>query len=354
MIDKKNDQFDDLDNKKNDRFEFADDFSDDFDDEDPFKEKTKKDTVMSNDYDLELESESDPIPVQTTPTLMEQVVDFAKGYGLPILLVGGLGYFGLKYSLGAMFGSEEKTTTTTQTVHFNDKNSSVNKLVGLPAPGNKPAIEKTEVNQPKQDPTTINEPATIKPIAKDPVPNLEPVTPAIVAKSEPIELKPVVTPPPSSAPVSEPVAVVGSLPVNANSDIMKLQNEVKSINAQLDAKLGENTAAVSQIKQQMQQLSVYVQGIGKAMTILSTTVKRQEDILTTLVDSTVGKSVSKKSTAKGLVLEALIPGRAWFRAKSGEEITVGVGDMLPGYGKVIKIDSKQGTVTTNNGTVLTQ
>jgi intracellular multiplication protein IcmG len=48
-------------------------------------------------------------------------------------------------------------------------------------------------------------------------------------------------------------------------------------------------------------------------------------------------------------VEAVIPGRAWLRAYDGSALTVTVGEIVPGYGKVTSINSYSGVVSTSSG-----
>lgn len=48
-----------------------------------------------------------------------------------------------------------------------------------------------------------------------------------------------------------------------------------------------------------------------------------------------------------IVVQAVIPGRAWLRDVKGRLLTVQVGDQIPGYGTVISIDAHKGIVRTN-------
>lgn len=53
-----------------------------------------------------------------------------------------------------------------------------------------------------------------------------------------------------------------------------------------------------------------------------------------------------------LSVKAIVPGRAWIGSSLGFNRTVTVGDHLPGYGKVHKIDAANGRVVTSSGTVI--
>jgi hypothetical protein len=48
----------------------------------------------------------------------------------------------------------------------------------------------------------------------------------------------------------------------------------------------------------------------------------------------------------GLIVEAVIPGRAWVRNQDGVLMVIEVGDEIPGVGKVTRIDAREGLVAT--------
>lgn len=52
-------------------------------------------------------------------------------------------------------------------------------------------------------------------------------------------------------------------------------------------------------------------------------------------------------------LTAVIRGRAWVRDSQGHEMTVKLGDTIPGYGTVRFIDPKQGMIITSSGRIIT-
>jgi len=57
-------------------------------------------------------------------------------------------------------------------------------------------------------------------------------------------------------------------------------------------------------------------------------------------------------TTGDVALQAVLQDRAWFRLKSGETVTAGVGEEVPGVGVVRAIDVETGRVTFANGAVL--
>lgn len=52
---------------------------------------------------------------------------------------------------------------------------------------------------------------------------------------------------------------------------------------------------------------------------------------------------------KNYFVHAVIPGRAWLSGADGTAVTVTIGDLLPGYGKVTAIDPYSGMVQTSSG-----
>jgi hypothetical protein len=59
----------------------------------------------------------------------------------------------------------------------------------------------------------------------------------------------------------------------------------------------------------------------------------------------------KAAEAQKMTLRAVVPGRAWLVNGKGQTLTISVGNELPYYGKVLKIDSKANTVTMSTGYV---
>ena len=51
-------------------------------------------------------------------------------------------------------------------------------------------------------------------------------------------------------------------------------------------------------------------------------------------------------------MRAIVPGRVWLRSVTGKNVTLRVGDKLPGYGEVRIISPRQGMVVMSNGAVI--
>ena len=78
----------------------------------------------------------------------------------------------------------------------------------------------------------------------------------------------------------------------------------------------------------------------KNTTALEEASKRQKDF-----QEAQGKVIRHRQK---YFVEAVIPGRAWLRAADGTEMTVTVGDVIEGYGRIVSINSYSGTVSTDS------
>ena len=357
-----------------------------------------EDNVFLNDEldenDSYTESDVNAIPPNASPN-PSSMMDFIKSYGLMIIGMMVFVYFGLKYSLGVMFDSGK-----TPTVQTTDNNSST--------PVDTTSMSGTVV----ADDTSSAPSGTIMPELSTSqtshhLDNLgAPITPvggSSEAAGAPTAEAPAM--PTAEAPAM-PTAEATAMPIPSSSDNARISATVDTnsspINEQqlkdLDAKISaisqsveelnkilasqqDNVTALAELKKQIsdvdakvntgndvsglkdqiskfstqnEQLLIYVQGVGKALGMLSDQVKKQEAVLASFISENVGNPVTKQSGQSGLVVEAVISGRAWLRSVTGQAFSVTIGDKIPGYGKVIKIDSTKGTLTTDSGVVLTQ
>lgn len=58
----------------------------------------------------------------------------------------------------------------------------------------------------------------------------------------------------------------------------------------------------------------------------------------------------KQSDKLSFFVQAIIPGRAWLKDNENRIVSIGEGDTVPGYGKVVAIDPRNGFVTMSSGT----
>lgn len=151
--------------------------------------------------------------------------------------------------------------------------------------------------------------------------------------------------------------------------ITQIQERTVEESAQID-KLVEQTeemrSGITVLKKDMEQLNealskqlVLQEKIEHAVAIIlqvhknAAALKRKQAI--ERAAAAAKRKKAQATTRKGKVatedyfVQAVIPGRAWVTTKSGITRTVGVGDQLPGYGKVISIDARDGTLMTGSG-----
>lgn len=63
---------------------------------------------------------------------------------------------------------------------------------------------------------------------------------------------------------------------------------------------------------------------------------------------------TQTATRTDMVLQAIVPGRAWLRGENGDFVTVTIGDVIDGVGKVVEIDINRSAVITTGGTFLAE
>ncbi len=354
-----------LDRNSDGRSEFGmdDDFHDDFhDDLGEFNpSKAQADPLNPNFDDMDnfsLEgSEPNPNPndVANRPNLnlppnggfMETI----KTYGIVMLVVLVVGYFGIKYSLKAIMPQKtvNQIAEDSGDAAAPDLNIATNQLPLAPA---------VTADNSLVLPTTVT-------------------TTTVLPETLPVTEQQVL--PPTITPVSSPSD--NAINANANNnmaaaspelkqDIESLKKALNDLTQQLttDKDLSDN--GLKDVKQQVQQLVIYMQGVGKGVSILSSELSQQQKVLEGMLagvpmpksstnqnNTTASNSSTKDNNAhaqnNNVVVEAVIAGRAWIKtSNTGKTLSVGIGDVIPGYGKVIDINQVKATITTDTGSEL--
>lgn len=358
MLDKNNDS-----NNINNSFGMDDNFADEFDN---FPPKGKANPLDPNfgemdnfsfehDPDDPLNDPLDPDNPNTAnlnqPPKMG-IVELIKTYGIAALVVLVVGYFGIKYSFRAVSGADDNTTIA-QSADVSSDN------VITPVADNKALPD--EVTPPKNFDALNN-------IAKAQAPkdSNEVLPPAVVPSASMIVASPTgsITPAVTTPMVSPEV----------KQDVENLKKMLNDLTQQLVANkdLGDNN--ISDIKQQVQQLVIYIQGVGKGVSILSSEIAQQQKAIegilagvpvprkingansvssSSAVSTSNVNSKASNNNASNLIVEAVIAGRAWIRtSNTGKTISVGLGDEIPGFGKVLAIDPVKATIITDDGSEL--
>ncbi|NBV29150.1 hypothetical protein EBS02_09085, partial [bacterium] len=98
---------------------------------------------------------------------------------------------------------------------------------------------------------------------------------------------------------------------------------------------------------------------SKADLLLNKTLEQEKSLKH--IDELLVKQAAEFDTAEDLqavkapskvVIHAIIPGRAWLRDQNNKIFSVVEGDEIPGYGKILTIDPRLGTLITNSGQIL--
>lgn len=171
-----------------------------------------------------------------------------------------------------------------------------------------------------------------------------------VSADQPLNLKPVQVAPPTPVeqkivPVAEPVSVE-TKPVMSTEQVEQisgLAKQVQSNKLSLDNVQVRLETLQDSIKQGMSTIQSNIKNLKvspKPVVKKYKAVKRQP------------KPMMQRAPRERLSLRAIVPGRAWVGSSFGVNRTVSVGDHLPGYGKVHKIDAAKGRVVTSSGVVI--
>ncbi len=141
-------------------------------------------------------------------------------------------------------------------------------------------------------------------------------------------------PSPSAAHVMVPTSVVAPKSV--------LQNKITS-----------NQHAVEQLNNQIRQLTTVVNSLqaqqantARLIQPLQAELSHTNTVVTKMIDAQQAK---KHPNQVVYYIKAMVPGRAWLVSQHGATASVGVGETLKGYGKILSINDNDGIVTTRSG-----
>ncbi len=352
MIDKSKGQegFDDLD-KLNEEFEFDDDL-------DLEADSTNRDTYDLGTDDLLMSNDDSSVSKNNNFSSnlgknTSESPSFLKNYGFVLVAVIVIGYFTFKYTTSMFLGSKQPVQQVNQQV---------------------PVVSQSAVKEPKQ----TQEIESLEPTADK---ALEESLGRSLDKNNPQELKQAqeslnldssgmkpLNGEPKVAVFSDGSAVDFRDSENARlaAKINELLKSIESVSTKIDQKAGKNSNDIENMKNlmnsvnsKMTEVADYVQSAGKAIGLLSKQVKYQELVLATVVGSSnAAVAASDGTTAvdgaklSSLTVDAVSSGRAWLKASNGKAMTVAVGDDIPGYGRVVEINSINATVTTDKGKII--
>lgn len=147
-------------------------------------------------------------------------------------------------------------------------------------------------------------------------------------------------PPPEIKPVKKEVTVETTTKSSSLAETKKeSMAEQKSQMAELQASLDQMNQSIATLESSLLSLTGSVIGLSNKMTALE--VMRQEGIMSL-----------RRHRLPAYHLQSLVPQRAWLMSSRGKLITVKVGDILPGYGRIEIIDTEAGIISTSSGRVI--
>ena len=123
----------------------------------------------------------------------------------------------------------------------------------------------------------------------------------------------------------------------------------------LEKQLGVYQQKISDLQQQSAQNQTQIKQLRNTIMQMNNTIEQLAiELSKQHAAAAKPKPVAAKKTHSNLsyYVQALIPGRAWLKGSNGATMTVAPGDVVPGYGRVLRINPNNGTVTTTSGTTL--
>lgn len=214
-----------------------------------------------------------------------------------------------------------------------------------------------------------------------------PVKKEVIPKAEPVEAPPaqtttttVMTTQPVQPAVAQPVASTPEQPVNtppaevsttttttapapqADRNVMEKIGMLEQQNSammnllqtQYAQKITDAEQQNAQLRTQVQELNARISNMEVAFRQLAKMLRNAGPNATNA--SSVNRGMASVPTAARVapprmtyVVQAIIPGRAWLKADSGDTVTVAEGDTLKGYGRITRIDPYDGVVDIDTG-----
>jgi hypothetical protein len=118
------------------------------------------------------------------------------------------------------------------------------------------------------------------------------------------------------------------------------QQEVGSVNVMLK----DQNKKMDLLTKKIDSLGTQFASMNKTLAVVNQSIVKTQVELKLVI-------AEKAAEAQKMTLRAVVPGRAWLVNGKGQTLTISVGNELPYYGKVLKIDSKANTVTMSTGYV---
>lgn len=221
-----------------------------------------------------------------------------------------------------------------------------------------PTMPVAPVNVPQPQPSLPSTPTApnVMPVVGT-APTVQQVPPTLPVTQQPT---PIVSPP-TEIPIQPTVSVSASpslgtqLPPDANVRIAAMSQEnqksIQQLQADYTQKINDFMTQNKSLQDQVQLLSTRVASVETEMNRLVQTLTRQTAINNMKANAPPPPPAHIEGPPPRIpfTVQAIIPGRAWLKADSGETLTVTEGDIIKGLGKVSKIDPYDGIIEINTG-----
>lgn len=125
----------------------------------------------------------------------------------------------------------------------------------------------------------------------------------------------------------------------------------------LETQLAQTASQLASYQAQAAAAQASADGMAKTVGQVETQMTQINNALQALVSASKSPNPTMAmpsmgptiAPARNYLVQAIIPGRAWLKANNGQIITVGMGDSIPGFGRVVLIDPQNGVVQTDAG-----
>lgn len=159
--------------------------------------------------------------------------------------------------------------------------------------------------------------------------------------------KPVQAPPPPAAltpakPVEAPQPAPAPVPVAAAP--------VVSTTVATTTSTTPSSAQIQELQMSLDRIGRAVSALESSLLTLTTSVVRLSDRVNALSAESKRRNLAIYQPMLPIYfLHSLTNDRAWVNSSGGDFETIKVGDMLPGYGRIQKIDVQKGVISTTSG-----
>jgi len=158
------------------------------------------------------------------------------------------------------------------------------------------------------------------------------------------------TPTPAAAVQPAPPVLPVEIPQNIQERLTTLEQQNAAIMNLLQTEYAQK---ISDYEMENNMLRTKIDEMSKKISRIESKMSESPQGVAPMVRAPVVETPGPSGRAEPRVaytVQAIIPGRAWLKSESGDTVTVAEGDILRGYGRIVKIDPYDGVVDIDTGT----